>query len=179
MPRITEIRSKSDLPENKQQIFDFIAESRGRVAGPFSLLLNSPEMAQRVAHLGTYLRFESSLSNVQKELAIITTARENDCEFEWAAHTRLARKAGVREEAIEIIASHGPLDSLTDEEAMIVAYGRELLGNHRVSDKTFEAVKSRLGDAGVIELTATMGYYSMLACVLNSCEAPAALGDRG
>ncbi|MDO8671116.1 MAG: carboxymuconolactone decarboxylase family protein [Dehalococcoidia bacterium] len=175
MARLPEVLFKSGLPEDKQPIFDAIAESRGRVGFPFSLLLNSPEVAGRVAHLGSFLRFESSLSDVQKELAI-TAARHSDCEFEWAAHTRLARKVGVREQAIDIIGRHGALDSLTDEEAMIVAYGRELLGKHRVTTETFEAVRSSLGDKGTIELTATLGYYTMLACVLNSCEVPAPSG---
>jgi 4-carboxymuconolactone decarboxylase len=172
MTRIFEISSREDLPQDKRHIFDAIAETRGRVAGggPFGLLLNSPEVAGRTAHLGTYIRFESVLSRVASELAILTTARECDCEFEWAAHVRLAQQAGAREEAIDVIGHRHPLDRLTQEEAMIVAYGRELLGDHKVSNATFEAVRARYGDQGVTDLTATMGYYAMIACTLNSFE---------
>jgi len=41
---------------------------------PFTFLLHSPEVARRVAHLGAYLRFETNLSPVERELAICTTA---------------------------------------------------------------------------------------------------------
>ena len=170
MARITQITERGQVDEEDQHIFDSIATSRGRVSGPFSVLLNSPEVAGRAAHLGSYIRFESTLSPAERELAIITTAREFDCAFEWAAHAKLAQEAGVRDAAIETIANNGELSDLTDDEALIVGYGREILKSHRVSDDTFAAAKSRFGEQGVTELTATIGYYGMLACALNAFE---------
>ena len=170
MPRITQITDRSQVDADNHHIFDAIATSRGRVSGPFSVLLNSPEVAGRAAHLGAYIRFESTLTPSQRELAIITTAREFDCAFEWAAHATLARDAGVREEAIETIANGDDLGELTDDEALIVGYGREILRNHRVSDDTFAAAKAKFGEQGITELTATFGYYGMLACALNAFE---------
>ena len=170
MPRITQITDRSQVDADNHHIFDAIATSRGRVSGPFSVLLNSPEVAGRAAHLGAYIRFESTLTPSQRELAIITTAREFDCAFEWAAHATLARDAGVREAAIQAIANGGDLGELTDDEALIVGYGREILRNHRVSDDTFAAAKAQFGEQGITELTATFGYYGMLACALNAFE---------
>ncbi len=170
MTRITQITERSQVDSDRQHIFDSIATSRGRVSGPFSVLLNSPEVAGRAAHLGSYIRFESTLTPSQRELAIITTAREFDCAYEWAAHATLAQEAGVREAAIETIANNGDLSDLTEDEALIVAYGREILRDHQVSDGTFAAAKTQFGEQGVTELTATIGYYGMLACALNAFE---------
>ena len=75
-----------------------------------------------------------------------------------------------------MVAQRGPLDALTDDEAVIVSYARELFRSKRVSDATFEAAKARLGDQGVTELTATMGYYGMLACALNAFQVEPAAG---
>ena len=170
MSRIRQITSKEEVSPENHDIFDAIAASRGRISGPFSVLLNSPQVAGRAAHLGSYLRFESTLSDADRELAIITTSREMDCDYEWSAHAVLAKQAGVSEEAIQVVAERKGLDSLTDNEALIVRYGRELLKGNRVSSATFEAAKARFGDQGVTELTATMGYYGMLACALNAFE---------
>lgn len=170
MTRITQITERSQVDPEKQEIFDSIATSRGRVSGPFSVLLNSPEVAGRAAHLGAYIRFESTLTPSQRELAIITTAREFDCAYEWAAHATLAQEAGVREAAIETVANGGELADLTQDEALIVGYGRELLRDHRVSAGTYDAAKAEFGEQGVTELTATFGYYGMLACALNAFE---------
>ncbi len=81
-------------------VWDRIAQSRGRVAGPFAALLHSPELARRIAETGHYVRFEGPLSQAERELAIITVARQLDAQYEWVAHAVLARKVGVREEVI-------------------------------------------------------------------------------
>lgn len=170
MPRVPLIEQRSDIPENAAHHFDSIASSRGRISGPFAVLLNSPEVAGRAAHLGAYIRFESTLDEDIKELAIITAAREFDCDYEWSAHVVLARNAGVRAEAIDAVANRGPLDGLTEDESLVIGYGRETFRDKRVSDATFDAAKERFGVQGVTELTATMGYYGMLACALNTFE---------
>ena len=170
MARIPQIATRDEMPPDQRHVFDGIMDSRGRIGGPFAVLLNSPEVAGRTAHLGTYIRFESTLSSHDKELATITASREFDCDYEWSAHEPLAREAGVRQEAIEVVANHGALESLTRDEALIVRYGRELLRERRVSDATFQAAKAKLGVRGVTELTATYGYYAMLAYALNAFE---------
>ena len=170
MPRITQITEREQVAPDKRHLFDAIAESRGRVSGPFSVLLNSPELAGRAAHLGAYIRFESTLTPAQRELAIITAAREFDCAFEWAAHEPLARSAGVRPAAINAVANRRDLSELTADEALIVEYGRQLLRDKRISPEVFDAAKAAFGEQGVTELTATIGYYGMLACALNAFE---------
>ena len=168
MPRLPEITSKEGLSADAQQAFDDIAATRRAVGGPFAQLMHAPEAARRLAHLGAYLRFESVLPDADRELAIITAAREADCRYEWAAHVRLAREVNVREEAIDIVAAGGSLEGLTDHEELIVRYARELLAGHALEDATFEAALARYGEQGVMELTTLLGYYTMVASVLNA-----------
>jgi 4-carboxymuconolactone decarboxylase len=168
--RVPYITEREQVPEGGGERYDDIMESRGRISGPFGVLLNSPELAGRVGHLGAYVRFESGLPDSVRELAILTTAREFDCAYEWAAHEPIAREAGVREEAIEVVAERDPLDDLTGTEALVVRYGRHLFRDRAVPDDPFEGAKAEFGVEGVVELTATMGYYSTIACVLNAFE---------
>ena len=170
MARVPQIQRRGDVAADAAHHFDSIVGSRGRVSGPFSVLLNSPEIAGRAAHLGAYIRFESTLSDADRELAIITAAREFDCHYEWSAHVVLARDAGVSDDAIEAVANRADLENLDASDALVIAYGREMFRDKRVSDATFDAAQSRFGDQGVTELTATMGYYGMLACALNAFE---------
>ena len=170
MPRVPQVQQRGDVPADLAHHFDSIVSSRGLVSGPFSVLLNSPEAAGRIAHLGAYIRFESKLDPSTRELAIITTSRELDCDYEWSAHVVLARDSGVREAAIEAVVNRGPLGGLTDDEALVIGYGREMFRDKRVSDTTFASAKERFGVQGVTELTATMGYYAMLAYALNTFE---------
>ena len=170
MVRLTELSDRESLPVDAQTAYDAVAGSRGSVRGPFAMLLHSPEVAERTAHLGAYLRFDSGLPDAERELAIITTARVFDCDYEWAAHAKIAREVGVDEQTIEVIANRLPTSGLSNEYAEIVEFTRDLLVDHRVSDEAFDAVKGRFGESGLIELTSTVGYYSMIACVLNATE---------
>jgi 4-carboxymuconolactone decarboxylase len=149
-------------------VWDRISQSRGRVAGPFAALLHSPELARRVAETGHYVRFEGPLAQADREMAIITVARALDCQYEWAAHAVLARRAGVREEAIAAVRERRAPAGLTPEEAQVNGYAAALLGRHRVSDEAFAALQQRFGLEGVVDLTATIGYYAMIACALNA-----------
>ena len=170
MARIPEVTQREQIPDAQRHIFDAIAESRGGIRGPFGVLLNSPELAGRVAHLGSYVRFNSVLSPEDRELAIILTAHQHQCDMEWWAHTRLARQAGVAEQAIEAVDQEGPLEGLSKSAAIIIRYGRELHRDNRVSGETFRAAEAHFGRQGVLELTATMGYYAMLAAILNALD---------
>ena len=174
--RMPELTRREDVPEEAHHIFDAIVRSRGGVRGPLAVLLHSPEVAARVAHLGAYLRFESSLPAPDRELAIITSAREIESEYEWASHAPLAREAGVREEVINIVGRRGNLDELNEREATVVRYTQELLRQRRISNTVFEAARRQLGNRGVMELTATVGYYAMVAYVLFACEVPPPAG---
>ena len=71
---------------------------------------------------------------------------------------------------IDAIGHRTALDALTEEEAELVRYVRELLGANRVSDATFDSLHTRLGDRGIVELTGLLGYYALVAYTLNAFE---------
>src|SRR6266542_2438095 len=60
-PRITPITRRDQVPEEHRSIFDAVAEGRGSVRGPFSILMHSPELCRRHLDVGTYLRFNSQV----------------------------------------------------------------------------------------------------------------------
>ena len=170
--RVPFLTSGEEVPEEHRHHYESIKESRGGVRGPFKVLMNSPEIAGRVGDLGTQIRYENTLNGTVRELAILVSAREFDNEYCWAPHEPIARDEGASDEAIRAVAHDGPVDSLDEGEALVIQYGRELLRNNSISDETFNAAKARFGNQGIVELSATIGYYALLACVNNSAEVP-------
>ena len=170
MARIATITKKEELGPQGQRVFDAIAQSRGAVGGPWLALLHSPEMAERTMRLGSYVRFESTLDHKVIEFTALVTARELDCKHEWAAHINHASKAGIPAATVRLVhAKQGP-ESFSSEDAQIVSLVREMIHTHRVSEPTFQAIYARFGEQGMVELTATIGYYAMLACTLNTFD---------
>ncbi|HWM05155.1 MAG TPA: carboxymuconolactone decarboxylase family protein [Actinophytocola sp.] len=155
------------LTEEQQRVYRTIAGSRGRVAGPFTALLVSPELADRVQHLGAFIRYDSSLEPRLSELAILVIARAVDSAFEWTAHEPHALRAGVRPEVIEAIRADRRPDGLAADAAAVHDYTRELVAGD-VTDATYDTARDTIGTVGVVELTVLIGYYRLLATTLRA-----------
>jgi 4-carboxymuconolactone decarboxylase len=178
MPRIEPISDKSQVAPEFHGVVDAVLEVFGALRGPHSILLHSPPLDRPVLDLGNYFRHHSVVKSPEKELAIITAAREKDCLYVWAAQVGAGRRAGLREEAIAVVKQRGDASSLEPHEAEIVNYVRQLFRHNRVDQGTFDALRNRYGTQWLIEMTAVVGYYGMLAGVVNAFEvAPPPDGD--
>ena len=169
MPRLTLLDDREGLNAAQQAVFDWIVESRGTMIRPYEVLLHVPDMARPAAELGHQIRYEGSLSDHDRELAIITTAKAHECGFEWDTHVGLARAAGVSEATITALQDGARLVGPSDE--AIVGFVRELCADSKVSDPVYAAALGRLGTSGVVELSTLVGYYTLLAFVMNAAEA--------
>jgi len=165
LERFPLVSEREGLDGEQLETFDWILESRGKMIPPFEVLLHIPGIARPAAELGHQIRFAGALSDHDRELAIITAALANDCAFEWQSHAPLARQAGVRKEAMDVL--NGLDGALTDGEATIVGFVRELNETGTVSDTTHAAALAALGVEEVVELATLSGYYTMLAYVMN------------
>jgi 4-carboxymuconolactone decarboxylase len=175
MARLPSITSKEQVPARDHAVFDSIVASRGAVQGPFTMFLHSPEVAERVGHLGAYVRFEGSLDMRVRVLAAMTAAREFEAMYVWGAQTGGARRQGVPETTIAAIRENHSR-GIPPEDAQIVEFTRALLRRHRVDEAMFKAMQSRFGNDQLIQLTTAIGYYSLLAMTVNACELEAAPG---
>jgi len=175
MARLTPITSTEQVAPEAHPIVEGIVKSRGAVRGPFSMFLHAPELAGRVAHLGAYVRFEGALDMRVRVLAAMTVAREFDAVYVWGAQTGSARRQGVPESTITAIRERHTR-GVPAEDAQVIEFTRGLLERHRADEETFQALRRRFGDQGMIELTGSIGYYSLLAMTVNACELEAAPG---
>ena len=179
MPRVAPVTGKSDVSAEHQGVVDEVLKVFGNVRGPFSMLLHSPELAERLLPLVTYFRDRSVVEGKLRSLAILSAVREREAKYVWAAQVGAARRAGVREEAIDVIRAKGDASKLLPEEAEIVAYTRQLMRTNRVDQATFDVLKNKYGAQWLVELTAAANYFALLSGVVNAFEVDApADGDK-
>ena len=169
MTRIRLLQDREAMTPTQQAIFDWFVESRGRMLRPYEILLHVPGLARPAAELGHQIRYEGSLADHDRELSILTAARFHKSEFEWEAHLGLARDAGVSEQAIAVLEGGDsvPSHALTDRESLLIGFIHQLCVGSTVSDDIYHAAEDALGTGGVVELTTLVGYYTMLAFVMN------------
>lgn len=149
-----------------------ISGPRGKMEGPLKAALYNPELADRWQALGAQLRYNTSLTPRLSEIAICATGRLFHSPFEWYAHRREAEKVGVETEILDAILAQTQPPFKTQEEKLVYAFACELCQHHSVSDGTYAAALAQFGALTVVELTALVGYYGMVAMTLNCHEIP-------
>ncbi len=162
--------TRENMSPEDQKVWDEIETSRGGVARNYAALLNNAQAAGNLATLGGYARFETPLDPRTKALAVLTAAREANGHYVWTVNQRSAREAGVEDEIISAIHERRAPFGLEAKDASVVQFVLELLRHHRISDTTFEVVRSQVGDAGVIDILVVSGYYHTLAHCLQALE---------
>ncbi|HEX8969191.1 MAG TPA: carboxymuconolactone decarboxylase family protein [Chloroflexota bacterium] len=176
MPRIELIASKSELPEDRHAEFDAIVDVLHGVRGPFAILMRSPGLAQKVMEAGAHVRLHSTLTPVERELAIIAVAREKDAAYEWASHVATGRKAGLSEQTIDAVRNRGDLGQLPPDERELITFVRQLLRANRVDQSVFDALLRRHGERWLVELAATVGQYQYISAINNTFDLQPASG---
>jgi 4-carboxymuconolactone decarboxylase len=177
MSRLPELR-RDDLTAAGQAVWDLIVRTRGShvvtdggsLSGPFNAFVYAPEAGEPLASLGAALRFGSSIGRRLTEVAIITVASRWRAEFEWLAHARLAREAGVPAAVVDAIGRGEEPPFAADDERIVYTAVKELVSTGRLSDASYAAARGLLGDCGAVELVALCGYYSLISFVLNAFD---------
>jgi 4-carboxymuconolactone decarboxylase len=161
-------------PEQQAAAQALVDGPRKGVYGPFLPLLRSPALLDRIARVGEYLRFDSTLDARIRELATCAVARHVGNQFEWHMHAPLAVKAGVDAAALDAIRQGArPLAGLGDDEVLALDFCLELLRTNGSSETTYGRCVERFGEQGLVELTTLVGYFAMVSWVMNVAHTPA------
>jgi 4-carboxymuconolactone decarboxylase len=175
MPRITLPSPDTMTPEQRAVHDKVVSGPRGEIKGPLRAALVNAELADCWQALGALLRYRTTLTPRHSELAILVTGRYCRSPFEWFAHRPEAEKAGLEPAIIEaLLAQTDP--RLEPADQGVYQYAMELNRYRSVSDATHAAAVAALGERGVVELTALVGYYTLVAMTLNSQEIPLPAG---
>ncbi len=159
-----------DMTPDQKRVYDtVIAGPRGKLqpVGSITTLLHCPELADKVQALGAYVQFNTKLPRALVELAIAIAARFWGEEREWRTHKRRALEAGVPAHIMEAIRTRQT--PAFEDDAMRAVYDLATAAqvDHRVPDELYERASKALGESGLLELTAVLGYYA-LACMVSS-----------
>lgn len=170
--RITLLQVDEMTEEQRAFHQEVVDGPRGQIIGPLRAAMHSPELARRWSAFGEYVRYKTCLPGSLSELAILVCARRYNCRFEWAAHSAEAARQDLPRPIIEAI-GRGIAPRFRDRsEYLVYEYARVLHMTGTVPPDLHRDVVAELGQTGIIELTALIGYYTMVAMTLNAHELP-------
>ena len=165
--RMTRIEPDAMTEEQKEAAAELVAGPRGKMTGPFNVLLRSPGLMGPVQKVGEYLRFRSGLDRRIAEMATLLTARHWTQNYEWNSHHPLALQAGLKPEIAQAIADGRRPTGMAQDEEIVYDLLTEALQNKSVSDVTYERAIKQFGERNLVDLLAIAGYYALLALLLN------------
>jgi len=172
-PRIPLISPDSDLTPEQRRVADGLLGRRGgRIPGPFRLALHCPAITEVWHPLGEMLRLKSSFPLRLSEFAILIAARAWDNDYIYQAHAPIALGDGLAPEIIDALAKGARPAFDQPDEAALYDYCSELCERHAVSDRVYARAVELFGIPGVVELTALVGYYTMVAMTLTAHQMP-------
>jgi 4-carboxymuconolactone decarboxylase len=165
--------NREDLDEAGKTAYDRATRPGATIAGlqgPAGLQLFSPKTAAHHSAINRYLRYEAGFTPHVREVAILTTAREMDSQFEWVAHEPEAIKEGVPQNVIDVIKHRRSTAGLDETDAIVIELGRQIWRDHKVTSETFAKVKSIFGPNKLVELVMLMGNYAGTAALLTAVD---------
>lgn len=177
-PRIPLPASREELDEAQRAVWDkVVAGPRGQVIGPLRAAIHNAELAARWSAMGEALRFDTSLPKRLSELAICITGRRWSSQVEWWVHARVAAEAGIAPAILDAIREGRPPVFADPQDALVYDFARALQMDGRVPEATYAAAREAFGVRGVVELTALIGYYTMVSMTLNAHGVPLPDGE--
>jgi len=168
--RFPQITYESLSPEVRPLADDILKVSSAALGGPYNALLRSPEMARRAFDFLDYLRFKTTVNKRLNELAILIQARISNAQYEWWAHEKIARKAGLSDAVMRDLQQCQRPQSMQADERLVYDYCVELSLNHRVSDDLWQEAVTQMGEQAVVDLTVLSGTYVMVSMLLNATQ---------
>ena len=176
--RYPEMNPAQMSPAQKSMYDAIMAGPRHSIEGPFNAWLRSPDLGNRLQRVGEYLRFDTTIPHNLNEFAILITATEWHCGFEWYAHYPLAIKAGLGEAVAKDLQEGRRPAGMSADETMVYDFATQLHRQHTVSDAVYKAMVARFGEQGVTDLIGLLGYYDIVSMTLNVAQVspPASAG---
>ncbi|WP_288251456.1 carboxymuconolactone decarboxylase family protein [uncultured Hydrogenophaga sp.] len=172
MPRIPLITPETLTDEQRPVYNKIVSGPRGKIQGPLRAALHNPELADAWQALGALLRYRTSLPPRLSELAILVTAVARQSPFEWYAHRIEGEKAGIEPAIFAALLAGEEPPGMSGDDRLVYRFALELNRLNSVRDDTYAAALERFGARTLVELTALVGYYTMVALTLNAHEVP-------
>jgi len=131
---------------------------------------NSDACSKPFAKLANALVMKAKLDPRLREIAILRTAKASHSVYEWTQHVPMAKHTGVTDAQIAAMDNWQGAACFNDLERTILRFTDEVALNVKGSRETLEALKKHLGPAEIVELILSIGFWGMVARLLETTE---------
>lgn len=167
------------LAPEQREVYDAInSPPRGNLGfnGPYAAYIKAPGIGGPTQALGAVVRFNTECPEIYKKIASCIVGQYYQAKFEFAAQMPFARKAGLSEAVIEALRKGITPDFDNPDERLIYNFCVQMVHTRHVDDDAYARARDVLGETQLVELVATIAYYTTVCITLNAFNVPLAEG---
>ena len=154
-----------DLPEKVR-----VAAEKLPPLNIMKMFLNAPTNAIPLLAFGQSILTKQELDAHLRELAILRVAHLTGANYEWTQHVPLAKETGVTDAQVAALPQGADSDAFNELEKRVIRFTDEVTQDVKASAETFAALEKDLGPRQMVELALAIGFYGMVARVMESFE---------
>lgn len=171
LPDPTDQLTGSDLEAyNRMASARSHAEGRAHLGDVYVRMFNNPGVAEKVGSLGEHLRFQATLPDEVRELAILRYAVRAGYGYEWSHHQRPAALAGISEEVITDLTKGRVPPSLSDASRAAIEIVDAVVAGQSIPADLQKRFVDAYGNAGVVEIVVLCGLYGIMGYMTKAFD---------
>ena len=153
---------------------DLLMQGRGMVPGPYKILIRNRKLLEAIFPMAQHYQSGSSLSKAEIEIAVLLTTSRWMAAYATSEHEWLAEHlGGLSPDTIEALVTGRDLSFNEPRQQVIYDLARTLLAPRIVATRLYERAIDLLGDVGVTDVIAIIGYFTTVAMTLCAYDVPA------
>ncbi|HML11601.1 MAG TPA: hypothetical protein VK432_12140 [Stellaceae bacterium] len=162
-----------EMTAEQKEGYHSLLETRGRLPGPNKIYVHNPKLVKVMGPLGAYFRTGYSLSEREREIAVVITNAHFHSAYPTNAHERAGKAAGLPADKVEAMLAGQPTSFDDEREQVVYEMAVTLINSRWVSKGLYDRAVKALGHEGITDVTCLMGFYSSVSMTLAFYDVPA------
>ena len=161
------------MPPDMRKAYNFTKKLRGLVPGPHKIWVSNPKLSETIVPTGAYYQTESSLTKAEIEIATNVINGSWGAAYSNYEHEIIGEQQGhLPPDKVESLIAGLPTTFDDPREQVVYELALTLAQKRVVPTGLYKRAKDRLGDAGMVDVTVLMGWFTMVSLTLIAYDVP-------
>jgi 4-carboxymuconolactone decarboxylase len=162
------------MSSETKHAYDFTMKLRGVVPGPHKIWLANPTLSETIVPIGAYYQTKSSLSKAEIEVATSVINGHWGAVYSNYEHEQIAEQQGhLAPERVEALIAGLPTSFDDTRQQVVYELALTLVQRRYVPLGLFHRAQEHLGDKGIVDVTALLGWFTIVSLTLQAYDVPA------
>jgi 4-carboxymuconolactone decarboxylase len=180
--RIAPLKEAEFTPEAREiaaSLKAFFGSREQGVSKTFATVSKHPGLYRTQMQLGLELNQNGKLPPREREMIILRTAWLVRSPYEWGEHVTYGKRQGLTSDDIERITQGSAAPGWNEHDRAVLRGVEELVGDHAMSQPTWDVLARAWTEPQLIELPALVGSYTLTAMLYNTMRFGLLPGNEG